>query len=97
MWLVLKTDARRPRRAAARRGYQEISTPILVHKKLWQQSGHWDLYREHLFLIGLGRLPVSAIDVVTLKFLLTFQRKPIIFFGGLAVFRFSEPRFADTI
>jgi glycosyltransferase involved in cell wall biosynthesis len=32
---------------------------------------------------GLGRLPVSAIDVVTLKFLLTFQRKPIIFFGGL--------------
>jgi hypothetical protein len=26
---------------------------------------------------------VSAIDVVTLKFLLTFQRKPIIFFGGL--------------
>jgi glycosyltransferase involved in cell wall biosynthesis len=32
---------------------------------------------------GLGRLPVSAMDVVTLKFLLTFQRKPIIFFGGL--------------
>ena len=34
-------------------------------------------------VFGLGRLPVSAIDVVTLKFLLTFQRKPIIFFGGL--------------
>ena len=33
---------------------------------------------------GLGRLPVSAIDVVTLKFLLTFQRKPIIFFGASA-------------
>src|ERR671929_630279 len=32
---------------------------------------------------GLGRLPVSAIDVVTLKFLLTFQRKPIIFFGAV--------------
>jgi glycosyltransferase involved in cell wall biosynthesis len=32
---------------------------------------------------GLGRLPVSAIDVVTLKFLLTFQRRPMIFFGGL--------------
>ena len=29
--------------------------------------------------LGLGRPPVSAIDVVTLKFLLTFQRKPIIF------------------
>jgi glycosyltransferase involved in cell wall biosynthesis len=32
---------------------------------------------------GLGRLPVSAVDVVTLKFLLTFQRKPIIFFGAV--------------
>jgi glycosyltransferase involved in cell wall biosynthesis len=32
---------------------------------------------------GFGRLPVSFIDVVTLKFLLTFQRKPIIFFGAL--------------
>jgi threonyl-tRNA synthetase len=32
-----------------RRGYQEISTPILVHKKLWQQSGHWDLYDQNMF------------------------------------------------
>jgi glycosyltransferase involved in cell wall biosynthesis len=32
---------------------------------------------------GLGRLPVSAIDVITLKFLLTFQRKPIMFFGAI--------------
>ncbi len=32
-----------------RRGYQEISTPILVHKKLWQQSGHWDLYDANMF------------------------------------------------
>jgi glycosyltransferase involved in cell wall biosynthesis len=32
---------------------------------------------------GFGRLPVSFADVMTLKFLLTFQRKPILFFGGL--------------
>ncbi len=32
---------------------------------------------------GLSRLPISFMDVVTLKFLLTFQRRPIIFFGGL--------------
>jgi len=32
-----------------RRGYEEISTPILVHKKLWQQSGHWDLYDANMF------------------------------------------------
>ncbi|MBA2254378.1 MAG: threonine--tRNA ligase [Chloroflexi bacterium] len=32
-----------------RRGYQEISTPILVHKRMWQQSGHWDLYGDNMF------------------------------------------------
>ena len=39
------------RELQARRGYQEISTPILVHKKLWQQSGHWDLYGDNMFLL----------------------------------------------
>ena len=34
-----------------RRGYQEVSTPILVSKKLWEQSGHWDHYRDNMFLI----------------------------------------------
>jgi len=34
-----------------RRGYQEISTPIVVSERLWQQSGHWDLYRDNMFLI----------------------------------------------
>ena len=34
-----------------RRGYQEISTPILVHKKLWEQSGHWDHYGDNMFRV----------------------------------------------
>jgi threonyl-tRNA synthetase len=34
-----------------RRGYQEISTPIVVAERLWRQSGHWDLYRDNMFLI----------------------------------------------
>ncbi len=32
-----------------RRGYQEISTPILVDKKLWEQSGHWGHYDDNMF------------------------------------------------
>ena len=31
------------------RGYQEIATPLLVNKKLWEQSGHWDLYQDNMF------------------------------------------------
>ena len=33
-----------------RRGYQEIYTPPLVSQKLWEQSGHWEHYRENMFL-----------------------------------------------
>ena len=32
-------------------GYQEISTPILVKKDLWEQSGHWAHYRDNMFLV----------------------------------------------
>ncbi len=34
-----------------RRGYDEISTPMVVHQKLWEQSGHWALYRDNMFLV----------------------------------------------
>jgi threonyl-tRNA synthetase len=30
-------------------GYLETSTPILVNKRLWEQSGHWELYQENMF------------------------------------------------
>ena len=30
-------------------GYNEISTPIILDKKLWLRSGHWDHYRENMY------------------------------------------------
>jgi threonyl-tRNA synthetase len=33
------------------RGYQEISTPMLVNRKLWEQSGHWKLYSDNMFKV----------------------------------------------
>ncbi len=33
-----------------RAGYQEISTPILLNKELWLQSGHWDHYKDNMYL-----------------------------------------------
>jgi threonyl-tRNA synthetase len=32
-------------------GYHEISTPILVNKRLWEQSGHWEHYAENMFRV----------------------------------------------
>jgi threonyl-tRNA synthetase len=34
-----------------RRGYTEVSTPIVVSERLWRQSGHWDLYKDNMFLV----------------------------------------------
>ena len=31
-------------------GYDEISTPQILDKKLWLISGHWEKYRDHIFL-----------------------------------------------
>jgi threonyl-tRNA synthetase len=43
------TDAMR--RLVSRNGYQEVKTPLLFNKKLWEQSGHWGVYRENMFLV----------------------------------------------
>jgi threonyl-tRNA synthetase len=40
----------RSREMSAARGYQEIKTPLLYDSELWKTSGHWDKYREHMFL-----------------------------------------------
>ena len=45
LWRTLETAMRE---LQERRGYQEISTPILVSERLWRQSGHWDLQGEHV-------------------------------------------------
>jgi threonyl-tRNA synthetase len=31
------------------RGYTEVRTPILYDVELWKQSGHWDVYRDHMY------------------------------------------------
>src|SRR5215208_1139401 len=33
----------------ARRGYEEVKTPILTDVSLWRQSGHWDKYRDNMY------------------------------------------------
>jgi len=39
------------RRMCLANGYEEIKTPLLYNKMLWEKSGHWGKYRENMFLI----------------------------------------------
>jgi len=38
-------------RELQRDGYQEIRTPLLYQKALWETSGHWGKYKENMFLV----------------------------------------------
>src|SRR3954470_3224656 len=42
------------RRQNETRGYLEVKTPLMWDVELWKRSGHWDKYRENLFLIEQG-------------------------------------------
>jgi threonyl-tRNA synthetase len=48
IWRTLETAMRE---LQERRGYQEVSTPIVVSERLWRQSGHWDQYAENMFIV----------------------------------------------
>jgi threonyl-tRNA synthetase len=51
VWNVLE-DLRR--RENLKRGYVEVKTPVIFDKTLWETSGHWEKFRENMFLIPEG-------------------------------------------
>ncbi len=60
-----------------REGYQEISTPVMLDKSLWEQSGHWKHYRENMY--------TTEIDGAD------FAIKPMSCPGGMLVYQL-QPR-----
>ncbi len=62
-------------------GYEEIKTPQVLDKKLWQISGHWEKYRENIFLTDYeGR---------------EFAVKPMNCPGGMLVYKNSTKSYRD--
>ena len=49
------------RRENTRRGYSEVKTPLIYDKALWVTSGHWEKFRENMFLIPLDDEQLFAI------------------------------------
>jgi threonyl-tRNA synthetase len=39
------------RNLCLRNGYQEVKTPLMYNKMLWEKSGHWGKYKENMFLV----------------------------------------------
>jgi threonyl-tRNA synthetase len=49
-WKLYRTAETYMRRRLDAAGYQEVKTPQLVDRSLWERSGHWEKFREHMFI-----------------------------------------------
>ena len=49
-WKLYRTAEAYMRRRLDEAGYQEVRTPQLVDRSLWEKSGHWDNYRQNMFI-----------------------------------------------
>jgi threonyl-tRNA synthetase len=49
-WKLYRRSEDYMRRRLDASGYQEVKTPQLVDRVLWERSGHWDKFREHMFI-----------------------------------------------
>ncbi|MEP5761394.1 MAG: threonine--tRNA ligase [Litoreibacter sp.] len=50
-WKVYTTLQDYMRRMQEADGYEEVNTPQVVDRKLWEASGHWDKYQENMFIV----------------------------------------------
>ncbi|MEL6598881.1 MAG: threonine--tRNA ligase [Pseudomonadota bacterium] len=55
------------RRRLTAAGYKEIKTPQVVDRKLWEASGHWDKYRENMFITEIDEEHANEKRVNALK------------------------------
>lgn len=69
------------RRLHEREGYQEISTPIMLNRSLWETSGHWDHYRENMY--------TTVIDDTD------FAVKPMNCPGGMLVYKLEPHSYKE--
>ena len=60
-----------------RYGYQEIKTPMILNRKLWETSGHWDHYKENMYFTQIDDLDYAI--------------KPMNCPGGMLVYA-TQPR-----
>jgi threonyl-tRNA synthetase len=48
-WTLWQQVEQYMRRVLSAAGYQEVRTPMVMDRVLWEKSGHWENYREHMF------------------------------------------------
>jgi threonyl-tRNA synthetase len=64
IYTTLQDYMRRKQRAG---GYVEINTPQVVNRRLWEASGHWEKYQEHMFIVEVDEEHAATKSINALK------------------------------
>ena len=43
-----------------RAGYEEISTPVILRRELWERSGHWENYKDNMYFTTIDEQPYAV-------------------------------------
>ncbi|MCI5772718.1 MAG: threonine--tRNA ligase [Clostridiales bacterium] len=57
-------------------GYEEIRTPIMLNRALWERSGHWDHYKENMYTTKIDGMDFAIKPMNCPGGILVYQRKP---------------------
>jgi threonyl-tRNA synthetase len=80
-WIIWNEIIKYWREVHKKAGYEEIRTPQILDKRLWQISGHWEKYKENIFLSDYEKR--------------SFAVKPMNCPGGMLVYRNSPKSYKD--
>ena len=80
-WTIYNELVKFAREQNKKAGFQEISTPQILDKRLWQISGHWEKYKDNIFLTNYEKRD--------------FAVKPMNCPGGMLVYKASTKSYRD--
>jgi len=66
-WRIYTTLQEYMRRAQERGGYVEVNTPQVIDRKLWEASGHWEKYKDNMFIVEVDEEHAREKTVNALK------------------------------
>jgi len=75
-WFVFQKLLEYWRQIHRQKGYQEVNTPILLSLDMWKQSGHWENYREKMFVAKTAEDKDYSLGV-----------KPMNCMGGILIYK----------
>ena len=78
------------RKEHKKRGYHEIAAPLVNKKELWETSGHWDHYRENMFIADMGEHDVYGVKAMNCP------NAMLVFGSRLRSYRDLPLRLSDT-